>query len=237
MRSTTQRWRPRRRRGRPLLPLPMAGTASSVGTGIRLSCWLAGPTSTSDGVPRASTIRWRLTPGLPRSVGLGPVPRLPSGGDGRAVERRPAPVDLPRSLHSFQQHPVQCRLHPGLVPVAQPPPAAHGRAASHLGWKHLHARPDRSTNKMPVSAARSGRRGRPPFGFGGSGGNSGAIAAHRSSGTRGWPCHMERIKSGFVSRSKAGPAWTSCDGARCRQHDPHELRTSHQTRLSHVGPR
>lgn len=41
------------------------------------------------------------------------------------------------------------------------------------------------TNKIPVSAARSGTRGRPPFGFGGSGGRSGSIASHRSSGKRG----------------------------------------------------
>ncbi len=44
-------------------------------------------------------------------------------------------------------------------------------------------RPDLNTNKMPLSAARSGTRGRPPFGLGRSGGNSGAIIAHRSSGT------------------------------------------------------
>ncbi len=48
-----------------------------------------------------------------------------------------------------------------------------------------HGRPDFSTNRIPVRAARSDRRGRPPFGFGASGGKSGAIAAHRSSGTRG----------------------------------------------------
>ena len=32
-----------------------------------------------------------------------------------------------------------------------------------------------STNRIPVSAARSDTRGRPPLGFGGSGGSSGAI--------------------------------------------------------------
>ena len=35
---------------------------------------------------------------------------------------------------------------------------------------------------IPVSAARSDTRGRPPFGFGGSGGISGAIRAHNASG-------------------------------------------------------
>jgi hypothetical protein len=46
--------------------------------------------------------------------------------------------------------------------------------------------PERSTNKMPVSAARSGRRGRPPLGLGGSGGMRGSITAQRRSDTRGW---------------------------------------------------
>ena len=60
-----------------------------------------------------------------------------------------------------------------------------------------HGRPDRSTNKMPVSTARSGRRGRPPSGFGGSGGSSGAIAAHRSSGTSGLAITHETHQTGF----------------------------------------
>lgn len=41
--------------------------------------------------------------------------------------------------------------------------------------------PVRSTNRMPVSAARSGTRGRPPWGLGGSGGKSGLIRSHSSS--------------------------------------------------------
>lgn len=43
----------------------------------------------------------------------------------------------------------------------------------------------RSTNRMPVSAARSSRRGLPPFGLGGSGGIRGSMIAHRASETRG----------------------------------------------------
>jgi hypothetical protein len=42
-----------------------------------------------------------------------------------------------------------------------------------------------STKRMPVKAARSGTRGRPPFGLGGSGGNSGAMLSHRASLTNG----------------------------------------------------
>ncbi len=46
-------------------------------------------------------------------------------------------------------------------------------------------RPLRRTNRMPVRAARSGTRGRPPFGFGFSGGKNGSIAAQSVSETSG----------------------------------------------------
>jgi hypothetical protein len=42
-----------------------------------------------------------------------------------------------------------------------------------------------STNRMPVSAARCGNGGRPPFGLGRSGGSTGSMTAHNSSGIRG----------------------------------------------------
>jgi hypothetical protein len=42
-----------------------------------------------------------------------------------------------------------------------------------------------STKRMPVKAARSGTRGRPPLGLGGSGGKSGAIVSHNVSLTNG----------------------------------------------------
>lgn len=47
-----------------------------------------------------------------------------------------------------------------------------------------HAMPERRTNKMPLSAARFGTAGRPPFGFGGVGGSSGSMIDHSSSETR-----------------------------------------------------
>jgi hypothetical protein len=48
-----------------------------------------------------------------------------------------------------------------------------------------HGMPDRNTNRMPVSAARDDTRGRPPLGFGGSGGNNGSTINHSKSGSRG----------------------------------------------------
>jgi hypothetical protein len=58
-----------------------------------------------------------------------------------------------------------------------------------------------STNRMPVSAARFGSGGRPPFGLGRSGGSNGSMSAHRSSDTRGLAmppktaqtCHRSRF--------------------------------------------
>jgi hypothetical protein len=47
-----------------------------------------------------------------------------------------------------------------------------------------HGMPLRSTKRMPASAARFGTRGRPPFGFGGSGGSNGSTIAHSSSVTK-----------------------------------------------------
>jgi hypothetical protein len=45
--------------------------------------------------------------------------------------------------------------------------------------------PVRSTNKMPVRAARAETRGRPPRGINGSGGSSGSIITHKESETSG----------------------------------------------------
>ena len=56
--------------------------------------------------------------------------------------------------------------------------------------------PLRRTNRMPVKAARSGTRGRPPFGFGFSGGNNGATCSHSSSSRRG------RISRLMITRSR-----------------------------------
>ena len=52
--------------------------------------------------------------------------------------------------------------------------------------------PERSTNRMPVSAARFGTGGRPPLGLGRSGGRSGSTMAHNSSETSGllMPSHV-----------------------------------------------
>jgi hypothetical protein len=64
-------------------------------------------------------------------------------------------------------------------------------------------RPVRSTKMIPVRHARSGTRGRPPFGFGGSVGSSGSIASHNSSDTSGllMPPHVQATDHGFETPS------------------------------------
>lgn len=60
------------RRGRPRLPATVGMASSSASKGT-LSWTLAPVRMKASGIPRRSVIRWRLVPGLPRSVGFGPV--------------------------------------------------------------------------------------------------------------------------------------------------------------------
>ncbi len=66
------------RRGRPGLP-PIGGKASINSSNTTESCRLAPVTHTAKGMPLRSTIRCRLLPSLPRSVGFGPVYGPPGG--------------------------------------------------------------------------------------------------------------------------------------------------------------
>ena len=61
----------------------------------------------ASGMPCRSVTRWRLVPGLPRSVGLAPVASPPFGRDGRAVQAGPAPVKPIRLVQKAQQFAVQ----------------------------------------------------------------------------------------------------------------------------------
>lgn len=61
--------------------------------------------------------------------------------------------------------------------MPHPQPSSCGR--------YSQGQPVFSTNRIPVRQARSETRGRPPLGFGGSGGNSGRIRSHNASGNNG----------------------------------------------------
>jgi hypothetical protein len=90
----------------------------------------------------------------------------------------PASLSLSSSnLCSFFHTPACCQslrrppTRQQVMPLPQP-----------ISWGSIsHCKPDLSTNTTPVSAARSGIRGRPPLGLGGSGGKSGSITSHNSS--------------------------------------------------------
>ena len=77
-------------------------------------------------------------------------------------------VHTPARCHS-------CRRRQQVTPLPQP-----------ISWGNIsQGMPLLSTKMMPVKAARSGTRGRPPFGLGGSDGSSGAMISHRASLTTG----------------------------------------------------
>jgi hypothetical protein len=93
------------------------------------------------GVPRASVTRWRLWPGLPRSVGFGPVQAPLFGRDRRAVQASPAPVDLTRRVQALQHYVMRAAPNARRLPILQPPPATHAGAAAHLGRPHFPRQP------------------------------------------------------------------------------------------------
>ena len=97
----------------------------------------------------------------------------------RLQSMRPAsPRRSSSSWCSRSQTPACCqsrRRRQQVMPEPQP-----------ISWGSIsQGMPDLRTKMMPVKQARSGTRGRPPVGLGGSGGSSGATTAHNSSLTRG----------------------------------------------------
>ena len=129
--------------------------------------------------PRSAAIGWigtgLLTPLLAGTEALSRQARLQS--------MTPAlPKRSSRTRWSLSHTPASCqscnrRQH--VIP--DPQPISCGSISQ--------GKPLFSTNRMPVSAARCGIGGRPPFGFGRSGGSSGSIRVHNSSGTRGLAMH------------------------------------------------
>ena len=83
-----------------------------------------------------------------------------------------------RTQCSFPQTPAACQSRSRRQHVMpDPQPISCGSIAQGM--------PLFSTKMMPLSAARCGIGGRPPFGFGRSGGSSGSIRVHNSSDIRG----------------------------------------------------
>jgi hypothetical protein len=110
----------RGRPGQPRGPLT-GGTASTICSSSMESWVLAADSPTASGMPPRSTSRWYLEPGLPRSVGLGPVSSPPFGAHAERVQASSRPVKLAVVAELIEQQMVQTLPDPGALPVAQPP--------------------------------------------------------------------------------------------------------------------
>jgi hypothetical protein len=93
---------------------------------------LAADRPTASGIPRRSTSRWYLAPGLPRSTGLGPVSAPTLGAHAHAVQARPRPVELAFAAELVEQQVVELLPHAGALPVVQASPAGDRAAAAKL---------------------------------------------------------------------------------------------------------
>ncbi len=115
----------------------IGGMASTTASSIRLS-WTFAPVSfRARGMPFASVTMWRFVPGLPRSVGFGPVAGPPFGCNRGAVEGGSAEVDAILAAEPVEQLILQTVPHSGLLPVPQASPAGPPRAAAHLPGQQL----------------------------------------------------------------------------------------------------
>jgi hypothetical protein len=114
-----------RLRGRPGFPRgPLkAGMASTRGSNWVESWALAAESRTAKGMPWRSTTRWYLEPGLPRSVGFGPVCSPPFGSDAQGVEAGSGPVDGRVVSEPVEEPLVQSLPDASVLPVTQTSPA------------------------------------------------------------------------------------------------------------------
>ena len=88
-----------------------------------ISCRLAPSIARPSGTPWPSVSRLRLTPDLPRSVGLGPVFSPPSGADRSSLRPSRASPTRSRTAHQTARLqlaravPKNARFYPGLKPI------------------------------------------------------------------------------------------------------------------------
>ncbi len=152
------------------------GMASTVRAISGLSWQLAPVRTRPSGVTRASVIRWRLVPALPRSVGFGPVadPLF-----------WPARSRCRRSLGSSRSHPppVGARAGPDASAATRRPLASRAAGANSSCRSRISSRPAASPRGCPSAArteCRSGQPDRPSGGARPSGEAGGAAEAGRS---------------------------------------------------------
>ena len=130
---------------------------SRVGAINRLSCRLAPVKRRPSGVPRASVTRWRFVPGLPRSVGFGPVAGPPFWPGRR---RCPGSLGASRSRRPRESAPAE----PDAGAPTPRPPASPADAASNSCPSRSSSRPVATPTECPCAertGCRSARRGSP----------------------------------------------------------------------------
>jgi hypothetical protein len=124
--------------------------------------------------PRLAAIRWIWARGRP--------PFFAGIDDQSTQTRLKSSLFAPRRRRSssscnLSQTPASCQSRSRRQQVTpEPQPSSGGKSS--------HAMPVRSTNRIPLSAARSEMRGRPPRGFGAGAGRSFSIIGQRPSGIR-----------------------------------------------------
>ena len=104
---------------RPPRAVLIAGIASSSGSSSGESCRFAPVSFTASGIPCRSAARWRFVPGLPRSVGFGPVcwpPFLPP----RCCHRH-SPATSRSGRHPQAGRGARDAVAPRRLPSAMPP--------------------------------------------------------------------------------------------------------------------
>jgi len=125
-------------------------------------------------------VRFTARPRTDRGIGTRPGPPKTSRPVLVSITARDqsiAPASPRRSSNTrwiFSHTPAFCQsLNPRQHVIPLPQPISCGR--------YSHGMPVRKTNSIPVRQAQSGTYGRPPFGFGRSGGNDGFMSSHSSS--------------------------------------------------------
>jgi hypothetical protein len=127
---------------------------------------------------RPSVKRWRLVPGLPGPSGSGRCQDPFFGRSRRAVQTRPASVDLTCCVQALQTLVMQAAPAAFRLPTPSRRQQLMLELQPNSTGSISHISPERSRNRIPVSAARSSIGRRRPFGRGR--GRSGAISTQRS---------------------------------------------------------
>ena len=157
----------------------------------------------SDGVTAPSftvNSNWRVTTTVPSGAKTGKISITTTGAPTYTHSLRP--VDPGIAGEPIQQcemdqvpMPASCQSRKRLQQVMpEPKPNSWGNISQRT--------PLRRTNTMPLRQARSGIRGRPPFGFRLGDGKRGSIRSHSSSGSS-----VETIIDTFKGAAKAREGW------------------------------